>query len=284
MRFFHISKPDGVGSHAAQSQYLKSACEKRNLEYKRLVIGEVGPLDHLSIDITSKDVLYRSAVGNQAMILEKELLVSGCKSAHHNLELALAGRGSSYDLMLRAGLPVIDSVPFLPKKKKDSIAVAKHLGGFPLIIKIMGGMEGVGVMRVDSIESFNSVIDFVRKDEKAIVRIMSYIKHDYYARLVVVGDTVVAATRDYPPVGDFRGNARGPRDVKGAAFVPKSDMVADAVAATQSLGVKASGVDILITDRGHYIAEANLPFNFAETQKVTGVDIAQKLVDVLLES
>lgn len=282
MKLFHITKSDKVGSHAKQSQYLEKAAKERGFEYVRIVIEELAPLSYLDFSPTQSDIVYRSAAGQTATTLERELLQKGAMSIHNNLESALAGRGSSYDLMTRAKLPVAKSVPFLPKKKKDSVAVADYLGGFPLIIKVMGGMEGVGVMRVDSIESFNSIIDFVRKDDHAVVRIMEYIPHEYYARLVVVGGTAVAATRDYPPLGDFRANARGPRTVKGAPFKPSSKMMEDAVKATAALGVKASGVDLMVASDGkHYLAEANLPFNFAETQGVTGVDIAGHLIDAM---
>lgn len=283
MNFFHISKPNGIGSHKLQSEYFAAVCADKDITYNRLITQELSPLDYLDLPAVEGDIVYRSAAGVSSETLERELIsLYKLKSIHDSIDRALTGRGSSYDLMRRKDLPVIPSVPFLPWRKKDSLLLSEYVGGFPLVIKVDGGMEGVGVMRVDSIESFNSVADFLRRDASAKVRVMKYIPHEFYARLVVVGDRVVAATRDFPPLGDFRANARGPRGHDGEPFTPSQKMQSDAVKAVQAIGVKASGVDFLVVDeRTHYISEANAPFNFAETQKITGVNIALSIVDTL---
>ena len=278
MQFFHITRADGIKSHTEQSQYFASACAALGIDYRRIIDSDLTLAEFNALTLRPGDAIYRSSTSKKAIALERQLIADTTKTIFFNNHTVLTGKGGSYNLMKKIGLPVIKSVPFLPKKKLDAIDFAEYLGGFPLVIKVMGGMEGIGVMRVDSLQSLNSVSDFIKKDSGTEVCVMEFIPHEYYARLVVVGDTVVAATRDVPPVGDFRANALGPRAVKGEVFTPTDDMAAAAVAATHALGVKTAGVDLLINDTAFYIAEANMPYNFAETQRRTGVDIALAIV------
>lgn len=281
MKFIHISREDGIGSHGEQAAYFSAACAARDIEYVRLTERTTNPL---TLDpVQPEDIVYRSAASVWGKSLERMLLQNPCRTIYHDQGTVITGKGSSYYHFLREGLPAVPSIAFLPVRKRDTAAYADAVGGFPLVIKVNGGMEGVGVLRVDSPESFNSVADFIRKDPHASYRIMQYIPHDYYGRLVVVGDQVVAATRDMPPLGDFRANARGPREARGKAHQFSAEIETLAVRAAHSVGVHFAGVDVIMGNDGNvYLAEANSPFNFAETQRVANVDIAGALIDELL--
>lgn len=282
MQFFHITKEDGVKSHRQQSEYLAAACAERNLMYRRIIDTDLSLSEFNDLALGSGDLIYRSSSSKKALTLEQTLITDSSKTIFYDNHTVLTGRGGSYKIMKKAGLPVIPAIPFLPHKKRETIEFTEQLGGFPIVIKVMGGMEGIGVMRVDSLESFNSVSDFVRNNTTASVSVMKYIPHKRYARLVVVGDSVVAATCDVAPVGDFRANAWGPREDKGSAFEPTEAMSTAAVAAVRAMRIKTAGVDLLMADDTFYIAEANFPFNFAETQRRTGIDIAGAIVDRML--
>ncbi len=282
---YHISKPDDVSSHKKQSSFLEKSCKDRDIKYLRFIEGDRGPLDYNNLQPKDTDLVYRSACGKWAKKLERHLLLRGGKNIFFSLEPGESRMGTSYHAMLKQELPVIPSIEFVPWKKADVFAVSEHLGGFPLIIKVSGGMEGAGIIRVDSIEAMNSTLDYLRRDTKAELRLMKYVNHDYYARVVVVGDRVVAAVSDVAPIGDFRTSARGPRKRPSEIIsIPKP--VADmSIKATKALGVKTGGVDVLFSKDGSiYITEVNRPFNFAETQDVTGVDIAGEILDELLVS
>lgn len=282
VNFYHVSKPDGVGSHRLQSVFFRLACERRGVQYKRIIEGDRNPLDYHNLQAESSDLVYRSACGKWAKKMELHLLSSGCKSVSKGLISGVTRLGSSYHAMLRHHLPVIPSVEFIPRKKADVLAVSNYLGGFPMVVKVSGGMEGQGIIRVDSIEALNSILDYLRGDTSAEIRLMKYINHDYYARVVVVSDKVIAATKDTAPTGDFRTNARGPRQCPASAMVVPDFVAEIAVLAVQSVGAMVGGVDILFSDNGDvYITEVNRPFNFAETQVITGVDIAGNIIDSL---
>lgn len=278
MKFIHISAQDSVGSHNLQSEYFAAACARLDIKYCRYIDTEFNIDEFKEVENFSPDLIYRSGLSKKARAIEILLAKPDTKMVYYNNQTAISGKGSTHVIMKKHGLPVIPSIPFLPERKRDAVAFAEHLGGFPLVIKVSGGQEGIGVMRVDSPESLNSVGDYLKKDPKAQVMVMQYIEHEYYARAVVVGDTVVAATKDRAPEGDFRGNAYGRRSAKGESFTLTEDMKRDVIKATKLVGVKAAGVDLLLTDNGYYLAEVNSPFNFSETQTRTGVDIASAII------
>lgn len=279
MRFHHISKKD-VGSHEDQARFFHSACVKNNIEYIRYTEKETNPLEIPKAN--RDDIIYRSAASVWGKSMERLLVTESCRHIYTDYKTVIMGKGSSYHHFIRERLPTIPSLSFFPARKRETNMFVEHLGGFPVVIKVYGGMEGVGVMRVDSSESFNSVADFIRKDPKAEFRIMKYIPHKYYGRLVVLGDKVIASTRDIAPVGDFRANARGARKEKGTVYRFSAEVEDIAIRATRSVGVHFAGVDVLIADNGKvFLAEANSPFNFAETQRRSGIDIATLFVESL---
>jgi len=283
MKFFHITREDGVKSHSEQSAFFSAACAAKNIEYCRIIDSDLSLSEFNSLELAVGDLIYRSSTSRKAIALEHSLTIDQARTVFYDNHKVLTGRGGSYAIMKKAGLPVIPAIPFLPHKKRETIEFAENLGGFPIVVKVMGGMEGVGVMRVDSLESFNSVSDFIRGGNASSVMVMKYIPHKYYARLVVVGEQVVTASRDMAPLGDFRANARGPRDEQGTEFIPSADMAQAAVAAVSAMGIKTAGVDLLITNDKFYIAEANFPYNFAETQRRTGFDIAAAIISEMLQ-
>lgn len=283
MQFFHISRPDGIGSHKLQAEFFAKACEAEGIEYIRVTEETFDALDIVNTTLSDTDIVYRSARGAWGETVEREWINDRCKHAYTNYKTAITGKGSSYYHLENAGLPVVPSIPFLPRKKNEATAFVERLDGFPLIVKVIGGTEGVGIIRVDGLEALNSLSDFLRKDEQAKVRVMKYIPHPSYVRLVVVDGKVVAAATDTAPSGDFRTNARGPRAQKGAVYEPTPEMEEIAIRGVEELGVRVGGVDILCADDGAiYVTEVNMPFNFAETQQVTGIDIAHAMVTAFI--
>jgi len=283
MRFIHISGDDSLGSQGLQSEFFSEACVAMGLEYVRIIDSKCTLQNYLAIGDTNSDVVYRSALSKKAQAIERGIVAMHTRTNSYENNLVFTGKAPSTDILKLHNLPFIPDIPFLPVNKRDALEFSEQVGGFPLIIKVMGGMEGVGVIKVDSIESFNSIADFIKSDSKLTVRVMQYVEHKYFARVAVVGSQVVASTMDMAPLGDFRANARGPRDEKGNSFTPSEEVTRDAVLFVEKLGVKSAGVDVLLSDDSYYFAEANSPFNFAETQKRTGIDIARKMIEELIK-
>lgn len=102
-------------------------------------------------------------------------------------------------------IPAPRTVGYLPQDHQALLEIADELGGFPIIIKAMGGSHGIGVMRVDSPESLFSVGDFVRQSGvQVLLKACCDVRST--TRLIVLGDQVISSIEYSAPKGDFRSN------------------------------------------------------------------------------
>jgi len=205
----------------------------------------------------------------------------GCTSFHDNWRNVFSVRAASYFLHKAHGLPVIPSFSGIPGSEEELQKCIGRLGPFPIIIKVTGGSLGVGVMRVDSLESMRSVLEYLQSLQVNVL-VRKFIEHEYYVRAVVVGDKVVASHATFNMSGEFRTNAGDDALHKREARVLSAEEQAMAVEAVRLLGIETGGVDLLFDKEGSpFIAEVNFPNNFTTTQSVTGVNIASEMVAYL---
>ena len=95
-------------------------------------------------------------------------------------------------------------------------------------------------------------------------------------RVFVVGDEVVGSAYKYGVPGMWKTNvAQGARMVDEP--VPE-EILEMGVRATKALGLDYAGVDIMETDRGPVVLEANGSPGWQALKEATGVDIAEKIV------
>lgn len=276
---FHVITND---LNSTQIPAHKRAAKERGLSLN-LIDASAVSFDALPV-VESCDLFLRIGTSKRSVALERYLFEP---SAGHIYESDTCGVYSRSDDSFysnrRDDLPVVKTVPFLPSTPEETNSLVEYLDGFPIIVKVHGSQNGVGVMKVDSLSSLRSILDYLTTLNQE-VWLKKYIPHVYQARLVVVGDKVVGSHKNLPVTGDFRTNvsAYGERQYEATEF-PK-DMQDIAVAAVHSLGRYYGGVDLLVTEAGEYfIAEINSPCAFALTEKVSEVDIAGPLVDFLIQ-
>lgn len=139
---------------------------------------------------------------------------------------------------------------------------ADYVNGFPLILKTYGLSRGVGVIRIDSWESFVSTIDFlVYSQTKFIIR--EYIKCNSVSRFMVLGDKVIASWFTENMEQDFRNVS----DISLAShYKQKTPKLYDqsieqiAIQAVQTLGLEFGAVDLVFDkDQVPYVLEVNFP-------------------------
>lgn len=280
MKFHLITGPTATEETPVIEGFFKSACNKLNIEFISYDINTVDPAT-LS-DLSADDLLYRSKVGPQARLIERMLISQHCSHFYTNWASAFNVRGGSYYLHKKLGLPVIPTVPFLPKTNEGILKAVDELGQFPIIVKAVGGSQGVGVMRIDSLQSLRSVLDYLRSIS-AQVLLRKYVPHEYYARMVVVGNSVVASHTTYTNEDEFRTNAGKLEDNKREARVFSEEIQKICVEAVHAHGSETGGVDLLFDENDKpYIAEVNFPNDFGQTQEITGIDIAHEMVKYLM--
>lgn len=274
--FIHKSKrPEG----GRTLELFKNACEKLNVELLSINVYEY---DYFDLPVLgSEDILYRSATGERARVFEKLLINDTCRHFYTYWDNALRGRGTTYFYHKKYNLPAIPTTPLIPKDRGEVERFAKELGGFPIVVKATGGSKGVGVMRVDSQKSLVSICDFLRGEDVSVI-LRKYIEHEYYGRLIVIGDKVVASNRAKSLDGDFRTNTSDTPN--GEPFIFSEGLQKTAVKAVSTLGLEFGGVDLLLDEDGTaQIAEVNFPTDFGCCQDITGIDIAARMLEFAMQ-
>ena len=273
-RFFLIT-------HAKQEEGNRlwhAACERRGVEYVEAVAEEMD-YGELETAVARQDMTYRAAATIPAVRLEQWLIVQGAKSYYPKPERVFFNCVNSTLLFQSKGLPTVPTVYDLVHDREVLARYVDSLGGFPVVVKVLGGYQGQGVVQVDTLPALYALVDFVLF-AGLHAYLMARVPHARY-RVVVLDDAVIAATRHVPAADDFRASvdegrpvSRLPRRIRELAFK-----------ATEIMQTRLAGVDVLADTRSDalYVSAANFPFVFAPTQTISGVDIAGKALDYLLQ-
>ncbi len=151
------------------------------------------------------------------------------------------------------------------------------VGGPPVIIKLLKGTQGVGVMKADSAEGVESIIDTLWGLGQNII-LQEFIAESMGrdVRAVVVGGELVAAMRRTAREGEFRSNLH--RGGAGTRAELGPDYARAAVAAARIMGLGVAGVDLLESKQGPRVIEVNSTPGLRGVERATGVDVAQRII------
>ncbi len=176
-----------------------------------------------------------------------------------------------------AGVPAPATVA---GSEPEVLAGAGRELGFPVVVKQRRSRMGVGVIRCDTPDHLEAVLDSLWRvgDEVVIQRFVPCSGHSL--RLLVVGGRVVAAMRLSAPPGDWRSNAS--RGGCAEALEPSSGEAELAHAAAAALGLGICGVDLLPGADGTVVGEVNPTPGFRALEAATGADVASAIVAHLI--
>lgn len=178
-------------------------------------------------------------------------------------------------VMETLGLPAPRTIHRLPNDNDRLDSYVETLGGFPMVIKIVGGTLGVGTMIIESMRSLRSVVDYLRTTGDEFI-LRQFIDAAHVARLCILGDRVVASLKYAMAADDFRGL---PYRMGGRVmdFGPEVEDLARA--ASRAAEYEFTGVDIIIDKAGSpYVLEVNPPSNFVAYERDLGVPIGDMIV------
>lgn len=226
-------------------------------------------------------LLFRPAVSLLASRVEQALWQPKVATFLLDPDGPLVSNVAAHETFLRAGLPVPRTLPLASTDRGLLRSYVDALGGLPVVVKALGYSRGVGTIRVDSLASLFSVVDYMMA-EGGKPLLCAYVPDAVHWRLVVVGDRVVSAYRNVNDDDDFRtSGSDAPEDY---AAEPPPGMAELAVASCQALRHAHGGVDVLWHPSGRmYLLESNFPCYYAQSQLQTGVDIAGAMLDWLLD-
>lgn len=268
-------------SQKTTNHLLEEACKKRGVQYRFLDPAEVCPLD---INVSKGDAVYRvtDAFHYGHFELECHLIEKGVISFYDKSKLPFTLNAENIDSVLFSQLAITTpkTINYLPEDRSSLLKSVEYLGGFPIIIKALGGSHGVGVMKIDSKQSLFSVSDFLR-GQGGIYVMKEFCNIKSTARIIVLGDKVIDSIEYIAKNDDFRSNEGTHPNVVAKKFTTEIEELA--IKATHALGLEFGGVDIMITNDGAKVAEVNYPCFFPRCQMLTGTDIAGMMIDYLLE-
>ena len=181
----------------------------------------------------------------------------------------------SLQLLAKANLPIPKTVYSNHSNVPESII--KHLGGAPVIIKLVEGTQGLGVVLAESSNAAESMLDAF-KGLNAPVLIQEYIKESKGTdiRAFVVNGEVVGAIKRTGKDGEFRSNLH--RGGKAEVVILNEQEKEVAIKATQTLGLHIAGVDLLRSKRGPLVLEVNSSPGLEGIEMATRKDIAKEII------
>lgn len=272
---------------------LARACKERGIRYHRLIVEET-VLDELqTMEIAAGSLLYRASTSTKAAAIELMLTIAHPRK-FTTIYYPQAYQHPSKDLyglsvQLQPGLPVIPTIvldPTWQSMEADEVSRRlQKLDGFPVVVKTLGLSHGRGVAKADNPKQFHDLLNEPLLEQcKVITR--KYLADYRHYRLIVVGGEAVAAIEYHKPADDFRTNATESPTVSAVAMTALPPGAEDI--ATRATALRSSllgGVDLLhdLTSGKVYLAEVNVPCYFPRAEEPTGVDIAGRIVDALIE-
>jgi ribosomal protein S6--L-glutamate ligase len=162
--------------------------------------------------------------------------------------------------------------------------VSARLGSmfdFPLLIKLQGGMQGSGVEKVDDIDrALVRIAELHRTGKPFLVQEFIAEAQGVDRRLLVLNNEVIAGMTRRAAKGDFRANTH--LGGTAEAYCPDAEEIGMALSAARLLGLDVAGVDIIPSRRGPLLLEVNACPGFEHLERVSGVDVAGKLLDLLM--
>ena len=186
----------------------------------------------------------------------------------------------SLQILAAASLPVPDSW-YLADTSGAEVAFAEL--GTPLVSKLLSGSQGVGVNLAESEAGARALLDTLLLLQHEVL-LQRHLPGRADTRVIVLAGEVVAAMRRKAQAGEFRSNLHrsGRAELLGATELA-SGLADLAVAATAALQLDFAGVDLMQDGEGGYvILEVNPVPSLEGIERVSGVDIAGRVVDLVL--
>jgi len=181
----------------------------------------------------------------------------------------------SFQRLSRAGIGMPKTV--FTNYSRDVEEVISHVGGTPVIIKLLEGTQGLGVVLAESKNAAESVLEAFNGLQARVI-VQEYIKEAKGAdlRALIVDNQVIGAMKRQGKDGEFRSNLhRGGR----ADYVKLTvEEIKAALKAARALKLPVCGVDMLESDRGPLVLEVNSTPGLEGIEKATDKNIARAII------
>ncbi len=184
----------------------------------------------------------------------------------------------SLQIMARKGMPIPPTA--FSHSTPDVDGLIKSVGGAPVIIKLIEGTQGIGVVKADTKQAAESVLEAFRGLNANMI-VQEYIEESEGAdiRAFVVGEKVVASMIRKAAPGEFRANLH--RGGSAEKIKISSEERALAIQAAKEMKLSVAGVDIIRSKTGPMVLEVNSSPGLEGISGSTGVNVAGTIFDFI---
>jgi len=181
----------------------------------------------------------------------------------------------SLQILSRAGLGLPKTV--FTNYSRNTTDVIKHVGGAPLIIKLLEGTQGLGVVLAETNKAAESVLEAFNGLQARVIG-QEFIKEAGGAdiRAFIVDGQVGGAMKRQGKEGEFRSNLHRGGTATVIELTDEEEIAA--IKAAKALGLAVAGVDMLQSARGPLILEVNSSPGLEGIEAATGKDIAKSII------
>ena len=175
-----------------------------------------------------------------------------------------------------AGLPVPETI--VCEHEDDAMLAFERLG-MDVVVKPLFGSEGRGIVRVTDPDLAHRTFRTLMR-LNAVLYLQRFIRHGGFdVRILVLDNQVVGGIQRRSP-HDFRTNVA--REAIAVPHHPTDQEIEFALRATATTGALIAGVDLLYDQGGTcYVIEVNAVPGWQAFGRVTGIDVAAKLIHQL---
>ncbi|PWE17736.1 30S ribosomal protein S6--L-glutamate ligase [Marinicauda salina] len=182
----------------------------------------------------------------------------------------------AHQVLARAGIGMPTTA--FAHSPKDTKNLIEHVGGAPLVVKLLESTQGRGVVLAETRKAAESVIDAFRGLDANFI-VQEFVKEAGGAdiRCFLVGGKVVASMMRQAAADEFRSNLhRGGEAVK--VRITKEERAA-AVKAAKVMGLGVAGVDLLRSESGPKVIEVNSSPGIEGIERSSGKDVAGLMIE-----
>lgn len=257
------------------------ACKKLDIDIVDVTLEN---FDSLKID--NNDLFYRVTNGINAQNIEKILLTKyHPKTLYKNDFPFIPIWTFDANIMHQSKDVPIAKTIFINSNSEEYLKKnTNELNGFPIVIKIINKSKGEGVLKADNFDDLKKIVnELVRTNQNYILR--EYVDSPGISyRSIVLGDKILVTYKNESVnKNDFRSNADQTQRIRKKVDIKPDDALI-LIKAVNMLNTSFGAIDFAY-DENHKIKifEVNFPCNFVPAQELSGIDIAQEIMQYLIK-
>lgn len=187
----------------------------------------------------------------------------------------VADKLHTHQVLIEAGLPTPTTM--LAKFPIDVDLIAEKIG-FPVVVKTLLGVDGAGVFLMDDKKSFSDLMNLIAETNPNIQLIFQKFiakSRGRDIRLFVVEGKVIAAMERRAKDGGFKANFS-----QGGSVIeihPDEEAINLAIETARVLNIQVAGIDLLYTDDGYTVCEANTFPGFKGLESCCNVNVPREI-------